>query len=212
MHANAADHGTRPSSATMNPIRWWVACAFSRRPLVRGADRVEAWALIVGLVAIIGAAFPAMAVGHMGYAARAQTIAAETAARHPVEAIALAASIADPTQVESTSTSFLVHVRWTAQNVTHDDVSKVEQPVKAGQPVRIWLNDAGKVTTPPQTDTDAHIDAIGAVALLWLVFAALIGVALATLRTVLGRSRDRKWDRELRELVEDGGGSAAQKP
>lgn len=209
MHASAAEYGTRPSSVSTNPIRWWAKCAFGRGPLLRRADRLRAWGLALGLVAIVAAVAPAVAVGDLGYAARAQTIAAEAAARHPVEAVAVADSTADPTQVESASTSFLARVRWTVQNTAHEDFSKIEQPVKAGQPVRIWLDDAGRVTTPPQTTADARVDQIGTVALVWMVFAAAIGVAMATFATVLGRSRERMWDRGLRELVEDGGGSAA---
>jgi len=212
MYTNAADHGTQPSSATMNPIRWWVKCAFGRGPLLRRADRIEAWGLVVGFVAVIAAAVPAMAVGHVGYAARAQTIAAEAASRHPVNAVALGDSTASPTQAESPSTSFLAHVRWNAQGSAHEDYSTVEQPVRAGQSVRIWLDDAGKVTTPPQTADDARVDAAGTVAIAWLGFAALIGVAMAMFRAAVGRARDRRWDRGLEALVDDGGGSAAQRP
>jgi uncharacterized membrane protein len=214
MYTNAADYGTKPSPVTMTPIRWWAKCAFGRGPLLRSADRVEAWGLVVAFVAVVAAAVPAMALGHLGYAERAQTIAAESAARHSVQAVALSDSTADPAQVESTSTSasFLAQVRWTAQGVAHDGYSKVEQPVRAGQPVRIWLDDAGKVTTPPQTDADAQVDAMGTVGIVWLGFAALISVAMAMFRTALGRARDRRWDRGLQALVDDGGGSAAQRP
>lgn len=212
MYTSAADHGTKPSSATMNPIRWWAKCAFGRGPLLRGVDRVQAWGLVVGFVAVVAAVVPAMSLGQLGYAERVQTIAAEAATRHQVPAIALSDSTADPTQVESaTTTSFVAHVRWTAQNVAHEDYSKVDQPVRAGQPVRIWVDDAGKVTTPPQTDVDARVDAMGTAAILWLGFAAMIGIAMAMFCTAVGRARDRKWDRGLQALV-DGGGSAAQRP
>lgn len=212
MYTNAADYGTTPSPVTMTPIRWWAKCAFGRDPLLRGADRMQAWGLVVGFVAIIAAIVPATSLGQLGYAERAQTIASEAATRHQVPAIALSDSTADPTQVESaTSASFVAHVRWTAQNAAHEDYSKVEQPVRAGQQVRIWLDDAGKVTTPPQTDADARVDAMGTAAILWLGFAAMIVIAMAMFRTALGRARDRRWDRGLQALV-DGGGSAAQRP
>ena len=165
-------------------------------------------------MAVIAAAVPAVALGNLGFSERTQTIAAESAARDPVQAIAHSDSTANPTQVESTSTSasFQAHVRWTANNLAHDDYSKVEQPVRAGQPVRIWLDDAGKVTTPPQTEADAQVDAMGTVVIVWLGFAALVGVAMAMVRTSLRHARDRRWDRGLQALVDDGGGSAAQRP
>ena len=213
MYTSAADHGTQPSPVTMSPIRVWAKCAFGRGPLLRGADRMQAWGLILAVVAMVAAIAPAMSLGQLGYAERAKTIAAEAATRHQVQAIALSDSTADPTQVESaTSASFVAHVRWTAQNVAHEDYSKVEQPVRAGQPVRIWLDDAGKVTAPPQTEADARVDSMGTAAILWLGFAAMIGIATAMFRTAIGRAKDRRWDRGLQALVDDGGGSAAQRP
>src|ERR1041384_5169345 len=117
MYTNAADYGPRPAPVTMTPIRWWAKCAFGRGPLLRGADRMQAWGLVVGLVAVIAAIAPAMSLGQLGYAERPQPIAAEAATRHQVQAIALSDSTADPTQAESaTSASFVAHVRWTAQN------------------------------------------------------------------------------------------------
>jgi hypothetical protein len=210
MHASAG-HDTRVSSVTTT-IRWWAACAFGRTPLARSADRVQAWAVVAGLLIAIAATYPAVALGHLGYTARSHTIAAEAATRHPVEATALNDSTADATQIESTTTTFLVHVRWTAQNAVHDAIAKIEQPVQAGGQVRIWLNDEGKVTTPPPTESDARIDAIGTVALVWLAMVAMVGAALAALRNVVGRSRNREWDRGLRELVDNGGGSTTPRP
>lgn len=214
MYTNAADYGTPPSPVTMNPIRWWAKCAFGRDPLLRAADRLQAWGLVVAFVAVVAAVVPAVALGHLGYAERTQTIAAEASARHPVQAIALSDSTSDPTQVESTSTAtpFVAHVRWTSRDIPRDDFTKVEQPVRAGQPVQIWLDDTGKVTSPPQTDVDARVDAMGTAALVWLGFVAVVGIALAMLVTALRRARNRKWDHGLQALVDDGGGSAAQRP
>jgi hypothetical protein len=199
-------------AATAIVIRWWTACAFGRTPLARTADRIQVWAVLGGLLVAIATAVPALTVGHMGYAARSHTVAAESASRHPVEATALDHGTAAPTQTESISTTFLVHVRWTAQNIVHEGVTQAEQPVKAGEQVRIWLTDDGKMTTPPLTDSDARIDAIGTVALVWLAMVAVVGVALAALLQVLRRSRGREWDRGLQDLVDNGGGSATPRP
>jgi hypothetical protein len=197
---------------SVNVIRWWAACAFGRTPLARTADRIQARAIVVAMVLSIAVIYPAVSVGHLGYAVRSHTIAAEAAGRHAVEATALGDSIADPAQTESASTTFLAHVRWTAQDVMHDTTTKVDQPVKAGEQVRIWLDEQGKVTTAPLTDVDARIDAIGTAALLWLTMAAFIGAAMTGLWSVLGRGRNREWDRSLRELVGNGGGSTMRRP
>jgi hypothetical protein len=210
MHASARQD--TPVSSAVTTIRWWAACAFGRTALARSADRVQAWAVVAGLLVAIAATYPAAAAGQLGYASRSQDIAAQAATHHPVEATALGNSTPDPalsesTSTESTSTTFQVHVGWTAQNVSHDAMTKIEQPVKAGAQVRIWLDDKGKLTTAPPTAADARVDAIGTAVLAWMAMVLLIGGALAVLRSVLGRSRNREWDRGLRELVDNGGGS-----
>ena len=68
------------------------------------------------------------------------------------------------------------------------------------------------MTNPPQTEADARVDALGTSAILWLGFVAMIGIAMAMFRTAVGRAKDRRWDRGLQALVDDGGGSAAQRP
>jgi hypothetical protein len=202
------ERGTGVASLTMSPIRWWTVRVFGRTSLARAADRMEAWAVAVVMVMLLVAAYPAWAVGQAGYAARSHAIAAEAASHHPVDSTALGNSRSEPSISESVETTFVVDVRWFAQNATHDAVAKVDHPVKAGDHVDIWLNDKGHVTTPPLTDADARITAIGTVALLWLTMAAMVGAAFAMLRKVLDGSRERGWDRSLRELVGNGGGSA----
>jgi hypothetical protein len=194
------------------PVRWWAARAFGRSPLMRAADRVEAWAVVVGLALLVAAAYPAMAIGQMGYDASSQTIATDTSDRHPVEATALGNSSSAPSIPESTNTMFTVNVRWFSQHAAHDTVTRVDEPVKAGDRVRIWLTDQGTVTTPPMTDADAHLIKIGTVALSWVVLAALIACAFMLLRSRLDRVRDRHWARGWLELVEDGGGSTTVTP
>jgi hypothetical protein len=163
------------------------------------------------MIMLLAAVYPAVVLAQMGYAAHAHTVSAEAATRHPVEATALGNSKSNPTTSEAVATTFSVPVRWFAQNATQDTVTKVDQPVKAGDDVRIWLDDQGKVTTPPHSDIDGHVLAIGTAALVWLALAALVGGAFATLWRALERSRDRGWDRELQELVGNGGGSATRK-
>lgn len=197
---------------TRKPVRWWAVCAFGRSPLTRVADRVQAWAVLVGLALVVAAVYPALAVGQMGHDALSKTIATDTASRHPVDATALGNSRSDPAIAESTNTTFTVNVRWFSNHSAHDTVTRVDQPVKAGDQVRIWLTDQGAVTSAPMTDADAHLTQIGTVVLSWLVSAVLIAGAFMLLRNRLDRVRDRDWDRDWLELVEDGGGSTTVTP
>ncbi len=197
---------------TMNFMRLWGARAFGRSPLSRVADCVEAWAVAIAFVMLVAAVFPASAVGQLGYEARSQAVAADAASRHPVDATAQGVSRADSSGSESTTTTFMVNVRWSAQNITHESVASVDGPVKAGDRVQIWVTDQGNVTTPPPSDTDARMMKIGTGAVAWLMLAALIFGAVALLRSRLNRVRDRRWDRGWRDLVENGGGSATFTP
>jgi hypothetical protein len=196
--------------ATMiaSPIRWWTLRALGRAPLARRADRAEAWAVLAGLIILMAAVYPAMAVGQLGYTTRSHANATEVATRHSVDAVAVGNGKSDPAMSDAMPTTFTVHVRWFAQNTTRDAETKLDRPVKAGDHVQIWLNERGNVTTAPLTDDDVHAVAIGTAALVWLAAAVVVGAAFAMLRGALDRSRSRDWDRGLHELVGHGGGSA----
>jgi len=193
-------------------VRWWIASAFARTPLARRSDRIQARALILALALMVMAIYPATLVSEQTYTTRAQSIAAEASASHSVEATALANSTAAPSPSEAPSTTFLARVRWTARDGVHETTTKVEKPVKAGEQVRIWLDDQGKITGAPRNDTDARIDSFGVAVFAWLAIAAVVGAMMAGLRSALRRTRDREWDRGLQELAGYGGGSTTRTP
>ncbi|AKS31792.1 hypothetical protein [Mycolicibacterium goodii] len=169
---------------------------------MRRADRLQAWTLVTAVLLTIAAIYPAAHLGHAGYAGRAQAIAAEAAARHPIEATALAGSTIDPTLAEATTpASFHVRVQWNTQSGVRQALSAVDHPVKAGDKVRIWLDDKGAVTSAPKTDSDARIAGIGAFVFAWLAMVVLIGGGYAAVHVALTRRRNREWDQGLRELV-----------
>jgi hypothetical protein len=189
--------------------RWWATCGLRRNPLVRRVDRVQAWSLVAGIVVLVIAAQQASAYSATVYAARSHDVVVESAKRHAVEATALADSTSSAKgPASATRLVYSDHVQWFEKNATHDDVVKIDRPVKAGDRVGIWLDDQGKVTSAPPTDDGAHADAIGVAALLWLLCLAIVTGALEILRRVLDRARRRAWDRELRLLVDNGGGSS----
>lgn len=192
----------RVPSGTATPVRWWAACAFVRTPLVRRADRIQAWALIAGLLLAVVALYPAALLGQAGYAGRAETIAAEAATRHAVDATATKGSTIDPTVAESSAAaSFRVPVKWETNRGVQTAETSVDHPVKAGDTVQIWLDEKGAVTSAPKTESDARIAGIGAFVFAWLAMVGLIGGGYAALHVVLNRSRNREWDLGLRELV-----------
>ena len=88
-----------------------------RHPLTRRVDRVQAWAVAVGVVVLIVAAHHAAGYSHTAYAARAQSFAAEVASRHPVEATATSASTSvTKGPISAQTLAYHDHVQWFAND------------------------------------------------------------------------------------------------
>ena len=184
--------------------RCWKARALSGNPLVRRVDRLEAAIAMLAIVFAIAAIPFAVDFGHTTYAARAQRYAAEAATRHPIDAIALSDSVSGDRPASSSS----VHVQWFADDETRDKVVRVPGSVATGDHVRIWVNDKGDTTSAPRTRADARVDAVVGAVAEWLALASLCAIAVAVLRRLLDRVRYRRWDRDFRLLIDDGGGKA----
>jgi hypothetical protein len=178
----------------------------SGNPLVRRIDRLEAAVAVLAVMFAVIAIPSAVDFGHTVYAARAQKYAAEAMMRHPVDATALSDSVSG----DRPPSSSFVHVQWFAGNETRDKVVHVPRPVTTGDHVRIWVDDNGDATPAPRTRADARVDAVVEAAAGWLAAAALCAIAVAVLRRILDRVRYRRWDRDFRLLIEDGGGKATR--
>jgi hypothetical protein len=199
-------------NATMGAMRgyrrrWWLSGVFTSNPLARGVDRAEGWAVGVALAVVIGAVPVSIDVSQAIQASEAKTIAAAAATRHPVDAVAVTATEA---KTRGTATTYWAHLQWFDRSVTHQDTVRVPQPMKAGDRIPIWVDDdTGNRTAPPRTEADARAGGVGAGLMLWLMTAGLTGGALSLMRRLLDRMRYRRWDRDLRVLVGDSGGSNA---
>jgi hypothetical protein len=196
---------------TLNPRRSWLVRALFGHPLARRVDRLEAFAAVMTIVVLAIAALIATDVRETVYAERSQSIAAEAAARHPVEATAVDAARGMPSgPAKSVPVNYTVPVEWFAQSTTHNDVVTVNHPVAKGERLPVWVDGAGHVTKPPQPAASADVDANGLAILFWLLCAgAVVGVA-AAVRNLLTRRRYREWDQDLVLLI-GGGGSSTHK-
>jgi hypothetical protein len=198
---------------TLNPRRWWLVRALGRNHMVRAVDRVEALAVLAGVLLVAMVGLQCSSISDSVYASRSRTIAAEAATRHQVEATVVTDSTADAKTTQQSAQRYSTQIRWFAQNTSRDKVVKLAQPVKAGDHVPVWLDEHGNASTPPRTDADARADAVGAVALLLALAAGLAFGAVALLRWLLDRLRYRSWDRGLHWLlVENGGGPTTRTP
>jgi hypothetical protein len=184
--------------------RWWTACALRRSPLIRRIDRIEAAAVLVALLLVLLAVPHASSVGHKIFAGEAEKIAVQSATRRPVEAIATQPSAPQSGRPAATS----VAVRWFADNQTHDKVIPIDRPIRAGERVDIWLDNRGNITPPVRSIDDAKRDALVTAVAAWIAFAALCAGAVVAMRHVLDRCRYRRWERDIRILVENDGGWA----
>ncbi|MDY6870995.1 MAG: hypothetical protein SV966_10880 [Actinomycetota bacterium] len=96
-------------------------------------------------------------------------------------------------------------VRWRADGVDHTEKPKVDPEAKVGDRVDIWVDGSGGRVAAP-TPSQAGIDALVVGSASWLgLMACVVGLS-ALVRAGLTRRRDIGWDRELRMLVDNGGG------
>jgi hypothetical protein len=187
-----------------NQRRWWTACAPRRSPLIRRIDRIEAGAVMVALLLVVFAVPQAYSLGHKVFAGETEKIALESAARHPVDAIAMQPSAPQSGRPAATS----VAVRWFADNQTHDKVIPIDRPVRAGERVDIWVDNRDNITPPVRSIDDAKTDAFVTAVAAWVAFAALCACAVVAMRHILDRCRYRRWERDIRILVDNDAGWA----
>ena len=183
----------------------WYLRAFGRNPLIRGSDQLEALAVLtVFVVALV--ALPVVA------RAEAQILDvgvrnAETQAltRHPVDAVVVVGSTGLSTDFDG---SAYVRAQWREGTKVHTENVISPMPVKTGDPMKLWLDDKGKVVTAPVTAADAKLTAVSAAALLWAAIVSFAVLAAVTVRMRLDRSRDRAWERELHLMAHNDDGWA----
>jgi hypothetical protein len=184
--------------------RWYVR-ALGRNPLIRVADRLEAFTILGVLTLALVAVPVAQQAGDTAYEARMQTATEQAHTRHTVDAVVVEGSTGMPADFDSPA---YVRVQW--REGTHTRTEQVVSPatVKEGEPLKVWLDDAGKVVGPPVTRVDARVSAIGAAWIVWsfaVLLSALLAVAICR---GLDRARARAWERELILLAHNDDGWA----
>ena len=97
-------------------------------------------------------------------------------------------------------------VRWRVDGVDHTETLKVGPDAKVGDRVDIWVDGSGYRAAAPTPMSQAGIDALVVGAASWLGLIACAAGLTALARAGLTRRRGIGWDRELRTLVDHGGG------
>jgi hypothetical protein len=196
---------------TLSLGRCWLIRAVGRNPLVRTSDRVEALILMLVFATALVVTPVAGAIGTAVHDTHARAYAEQSRDRHPVTAVVtdkpsatmIEDAIATP---EQTHTVVRAPVRWRVDGVDHTETLKVDLEAKVGDRVNIWVDGSGHRVAAPMPKSQAGIDALVVGAGSWLGLMAGVEGLSALVRAGLRRRRDIGWDRELRMLVDNGGG------
>jgi hypothetical protein len=190
-------------SFVLRPMTWPGLRALSRNPLVRASDRIESVVVMLAAVVVVVGVACAGALGTMVYGARTQLHAKQAQTTHAVVAIAVEDSKTTATAQTVVTT---VYARWQFNGV--DDAAEFawNKPVKAGDPLQIWVDDHGNRVAPPSSISSAATDAVRLALVAWLSVVLAVATGVSAVRSRAGRMRDAQWDREIRCLVDDDGG------
>lgn len=184
------------ASASTWPVRMlrWIGC--DRNPLRRTADLIEAWAILLVLVSYLP--LSVLAAGLAGHQVRQAGTAAQDGPRpRPASAVVLTAA-------ESTNPMATVWVpaRWR----TGGRVRTGELPVRYGTPagaiVRIWVDQDGRLATPPLTGGQLKDQVLTIEIIVPVLLAQFFALSLGGLRWQLNRRRLARWESDWRAIAE----------
>ena len=189
---------------------WWITRAFGRNPLLRWTDRVEAWVIVLAILAALAAA-PVCAVAGAGvYTSHVQLYVAQSRARRTVTATVIETA---PPLHRPHVTNVAVLAMWLVGvggarggevQVGHTGWVSTERALKAGDHIGIWVDDVGMPAAPPTPPSQAWLDAVSFGAGIWSVAALGLIVAVGMVRSPLNRIRHRQWEREFTAFADGG--------
>jgi hypothetical protein len=187
----------------IRPMTWPVLRLFSRSPLMRTTDRVEAAVAALTVLLVVIAAACAGVIGTMIHDTETQNYREQARTRH----VLVARAVDDSKSAGSAeTTASAVPARWHVNGLDHTGVLATQYAVKAGGSLQIWVDDDGNRVDQPTPIARAAMDALSVAVVGWLVVALAVAQVVAAVRAHLKRMRDAQWEREIRSLVEDDGG------
>jgi hypothetical protein len=195
---------------TLDRRSWWVARAFSRNPLVRWTDRVEACAMLLVILVAAAAAAVCVAAAVGVYRSHAKLYAEQSRTRHAVTTTVVETD-SRPRPPHTTRISVMVMwlvggdgARGGERDIGHSDWVNTERAVRGGDRLDIWVDDAGVPVVPPTRPSQAVVDAAGVGAGMWCSGAVGLVALVGMVRSPLNRIRREQWAREIEGLA--GGG------
>jgi len=185
--------------------------AVGRNPLVRTSDRVEALILMLVFATALVVTPVAGAIGTAVHDTHARAYVEQAQDRRPVTAVVTdkpSATVIEDAIAMSEHAPMVVRapVLWRADGVDHTEALKVDPEARIGDRVDLWVDGSGHRVAAPKPMSQAGIDAMVVGAASWFGLMAGVAGLTASVRAGLTRRRDIGWDRELRALVDNGGG------
>lgn len=187
-------------SFTIRPTAWPVLRIFSRNPLMRKADRIEAAINPLAVLLMILATACAGIIGTIAHDVESQRYLDEVKTRHTIMATAIE---------DSSPRTFLgpdisnIQVRWHVNGADRTASVASDKPVKFGEALQIWVDAQGNQVDPPTPPALAGGNAVLVGAVAWWIFFIITALSLSAMRMRLARSKNAQWDREIRHLIDD---------
>ena len=136
--------------------------------------------------------------GRLATGAPAHRSAADRATRHTIVAAVTDDSAFAPRPYEA---PFLTDINWMFNGAPHTG-EVATSFMRAGEPLSIWIDANGDLTTQPLTDQHAATEAVITGFGWWFISVGIAAGGWTLLRLRLNQTRYATWDRELDRLEE----------
>ncbi|GHJ42317.1 hypothetical protein [Streptomyces sp. TS71-3] len=189
--------GPGPDDSQALRRRAWL-WRWRSNPLRRREDLIEAWIiLIVWIVVAVGGAF----VGMLAARATEGTLAQQRSDRHSVSATLSQDAPASPAATGGNDSRVRAQVHWTAPDGSqHNGRTMVEPGHQAGQHVKIWTDQHGKITSPPAGPGESALQAVLLGGSAAVFFSGVTYAAGRGVRLRVDAVRARHWDKEWEDV------------
>jgi hypothetical protein len=203
MQLQIAQSEVAVESFVIRPMTWPVLRLFSRNPLIRTSDRLEAAVVTLAVAVAVIAAACAGLIGTIIHDTETQKFVQQAQTRHALVATAVADS---KPEVSAGTTAATVHAQWQVNGINHTGVLGWDYAVKAGEPLSIWVDADGNRVDQPTPIERATADALLAVIVGWLIVVLAAAQVVSAVRAHAIRMRDAQWEKDIRCLVDEDGG------
>ena len=153
----------------IRPMTWPVLRLFSRSPLIRVSDRIEAAVVTLAVLFVVIATACAGVAGTMIHDVQTQKYLEQQQTRHAI--VARAFDDSEPA-ASPEAASYTVLSGWRFNGTNHTELIGWTNFVKAGDSLNIWVDDRGNRVAPPRPVARAAVDALSAAVVGWFIVIA----------------------------------------